>query len=154
MFKKSMIVVCLCVMSWAGTAQAGFLGNNLELQFLQNLVGTPSVSPLSDGLNSNVGGTGIDVTVGSSTLGVTVPDTYSPQSVGLSINNIIPTITDATGSGNGNVSVVSNSVVINNLSPGRENVTLTVPEPGALDLVALGLVMLGMTVYLRRRAQA
>jgi hypothetical protein len=153
MSKKSLIAVCLWGLAWAGTAQAGFLGNNLELQFLQNLALTPSVT-LNDGLNTNVGNTGINVDVGNTTLGVTVP-TGLAGPVGLSfvdVNNSIPTITGATGSGNGDVTFGPNSVTVENLSPGPELLTVTVPEPGAFDLVALGLTILGMTVYQRKRA--
>jgi hypothetical protein len=153
MSKKSLIAVCLLGLAWAGTAQAGFLGNNLELQFLQNLAQSP-VS-LSDGLNLNVGGnTGLNVDVGNTTLGVTVP-TGLAGPVGLSfvdVNNSIPTIIGATGSGNGDVSFGPNSVTVLNLSPGSELLTVTVPEPGAFDLVALGLMILGMTVYQRAHA--
>jgi hypothetical protein len=155
MSNKSIIAVCLCGLAWAGTAQAGFLGNNLELQFLQNLALTPSVT-LSDGLNTNVGNTGINVDVGDTTLGVTVP-TGLADPVGLSfvdVNNSIPTITGATGSGNGDVSFGPNSVSVTNISAGVETLTVTVPEPGAFDLVALGLTMLGMTIYQRKRARA
>jgi len=155
MYNKSLIAMSLCGLMWAGTAQAGFLGNNPELQFLQNLVHTP-VS-LNDGLNSNVGGTGIDVTVGDTTLDVTV-DPAVTGSVGLNfvdVNNSIPTITGATGNGIGNVSFGPNNVQVINLSGGvTESITVTVPEPRAFDLVALGLVIMGMTTYRRRRARA
>ncbi|MEJ2573493.1 MAG: hypothetical protein P8164_07905 [Gammaproteobacteria bacterium] len=157
MHNKSLIIMCLCGLTWAGTAQAGFLSNKPELQFLQSLLGTPS-APLSSGLNSNVSDTGINVTVGDTTLGVTVPSSYGQDPVGLNIvdiNNSIPTITDATGSGNGDVSFGPNNVQVLNLSGGdAATLAVTLPEPGDFDLVALGLTVMGMTIYRRRRARA
>ena len=160
MSKKSTIAVCLCGLVWAGTAQAGFLGNNLELQFLQGLI-HDSVT-VSGGQNQDVGGTGIDVTVGDTTLAVSVPSELTdPLNLNfVDNNNLIPTITDAvitdaTGSGNGGVSFGPNNVEFTNLSGGdTQTVTVTVPEPGALDLFALGLSILGLTTFMRRRALA
>ena len=37
MLKKSMIAMSLCGMMWAMTCQAGFLGNDQDLQFLRNI---------------------------------------------------------------------------------------------------------------------
>lgn len=153
MHNKSLIAMCLCGLAWAGTAQAGFLSNNSELQLLQSLLGTSS-APLSSGLNSDVSGTGIDATVGGTTPGVTAPSSSSQYSVSLDlvdINQSIPTITDATGSGNGDVSISSQAL---NLSGGNTpTIAVTIPEPGDFELVALGLTVMGMTIYRRRRAR-
>jgi len=157
MSKKSMIAVCLCGLAWAGTAQAGFLGNNLELQFLHNLTinSTPPVH-IFDGINNDVGNVpGFNVNVGDTSLLFDVP-TGLPQ-IGVTISNIIPTISDATGTCNNDCVSFdnnTNSLTIDPLSSGREIVTLTVPEPGAFDLMALGLTILGMTIYQRKRASA
>lgn len=155
---KSLLAVCLCGLTWAGTAQAGFLGNNLELQFLQNLLGNAPVNvTVTGGVELPNGPGGISVDIGDSTVDVTVPnDLQGPVGLNIAdINNSVPPITGATGSGNGTVSSGPNNVEITGLNGGdTEHVTVTVPEPGALDLVALGLTLLGMTAYLRRRARA
>jgi len=97
----------------------------------------------------------LNVNVGNTTLAVDVPAGFS-NLYGLKfedVNNSIPTIIGATGSGNGDVTFGPNSVIVTNLTPGSGLLTVTVPEPGAFDLVALGLVILGMTVYQRKRAR-
>ena len=142
---------------WAGSAQAGFLGNNLELQFLQNLVGNlPVTVTVTGGVELPNGPGGISVDIGDTTVDVTVPNTLQGP-VGLNIvdiNNSIPTITGATGGGNGTVSSGPNNVQITDLNSGdTQRVLVTVPEPGALALVALGLTMLWMTSFLRRRVR-
>ena len=159
MSKKSMMAVCLCGLAWAGTAQAGFLGNNLELQLLYNMLPDPTQDPvtLQEGPNNTnlFGITNLNVAVDGTQLAVNVPSGFLNQ-YGLSfedLNNSIPTITGATGSGNGDVSFGPDSVTVLNLSPGSELLTLTVPEPGAFDLVALGLTILGMMVYQQKRAR-
>ena len=157
MSKKLLMAVCLWGLAWAGTAQAGFLGNNLDLQLLINLLPAPTPSvTLQDGLNNNLLGiNNLNVNVGNTTLAVDVPAGFS-NLYGLKfedVNNSIPTIIGATGSGNGDVTFGPNSVTVTNLTPGSELLTVTVPEPGAFDLVALGLVILGMTVSQGKRAR-
>jgi len=138
---------------WAGSAQAGFLGNNLELQFLNNLLSTVSVTPVSDGTIVNgPAGSGITVSLNDTSVDVNNPDSIVGE--GLKINDVtvpLDPITyvqiDPIPSGTTHVDVVF---------PGPESgalKALSVPEPGAFNLVALGLVILGMSVYQRRRAR-
>jgi hypothetical protein len=154
MSNKSLIAVCLWGVVWAGTAQAGFLGNNLELQFLNTLVSTVSVTPTSDGTVVN-GPVGSNITV---TLNDTSVDVNNPAPIlgeGLKITDVtvpLDPITyvqiDSIPSGTTHVAV------FNPTETAALTATATVPEPGAFDLVALGLTILGMTIYQRKRVRA
>ena len=155
---KSIIAICLCGMMWAGNAQAGFLGNNLELQFLQNLLGNLPVNvTVTGGVEIPNGPGGISVDIGDTTVDVVVPNSLQGP-VGLNIvdiNDSVPPITGASGNGPGTVSSGPNNVQITDLNAGdTQRVVVTVPEPGVLPLVVLGLTMLGMTTLLRRRVNA
>jgi len=171
MSKKSMMAVCLCGLVWAGTAQAGFLGNNLELQWLQS--GLPSLSPTSVDVTTNptpasIGG--IDLSIGDQNgIGqiTLISGNVNPQfPADLSIVDINDTLDPIVGVGGlGNLSFGQNNdghqyILISGLSGGIENQGIdvqfasTVPEPGAFDLVALGLMILGMTIYQRKHVRA
>jgi len=166
MFKQSIIIVSLIGLTWAGTAQAGFLGNNLELQWLQNsILATTNVNVTSDPTNASI--MGIDVAIGDTSLGLSgnanLPTDLSIVDINDSLDPIIA------ASGIGNVSYGQNSeghqyILISGLNgPIDSGVDvsfgtpiqlqeITVPEPGAFELVVLGLTMLLITSYLRRRA--
>ena len=161
MFKKSMLAVCLCGLTWAGTAQAGFFNNNLELQFLNSLLSSVQVPAGSSGtvvnVPTNIPNIG-DITV---TLNDTSADVYVPDNLlglGLKITDLTVPVDPVinAGSDGGIVTYGPNYVQIDELpSDTTTTVTVsTVPEPGALNLVALGLTILGMTTYMRRRARA
>jgi hypothetical protein len=138
---------------WAGSAQAGFLGNNLELQFLNNLLSTVSVTPVSDGtVVDGPAGSGITVTLNDASVDVNNPDNIVGE--GLKISDVtvpLDPITyvqiDPIPSGTTHVDVVFDQ-------PETGAVTaLTVPEPGAFNLVALGLAILVLSAYQRHRAR-
>ena len=156
--KKCVIAVFVGGLTWAGYAQAGFLGNNLELQFLQSILSTYNVQVTSGGVTVN-DPSGITVNVGDTTVDVTVPNDVTD--VGLKITDLTPSadpITGASGNG-GDISHGSDFVEIDNLpSDGTTQVAVTfdntVPEPQALDLFALGLAMMGVMTYLRRRRES
>lgn len=150
MSKNSMIAACLCGLMWAGTAQAGFLGNNLELQFLNTLVGTAYVTPTSNGtVVDGPTGSGITVTLNDTSVDVNNPDNIIGE--GLNITDVtvpLDPIVQIDPIPNGTTHVEPfNTQQTALLRP------LTVPEPGAFDLVALGLMILWMTVYQRTRAR-
>ena len=166
MFKQSIIAVSLIGLTWAGTAQAGFLGNNLELQWLQNsILATTNVTVTSDPTNTSI--MGIDVAIGDTSLDLTGNANLPTDLSIVDINDTLDPIIGA--SGIGNVSYGQNSdghqyILISGLDgpvDGGVDVSFgnpivkesTVPEPGAFDLVALGLTMLLITTYLRRRVR-
>jgi hypothetical protein len=154
MIKQTLITVCLCGLTWAGTAQAGFLGTNLELQFLQNLL---NITPTPDSVTVLVGPGvelpdgpgGISVDIGDTTVLVTVPVSLEGP-VGLKI--VDPTNLDQIASVTDLNAGDSKEVPLD--PPGPKLLVAAVPEPGAFALVALGLTILGMTVHQRRRARA
>ena len=155
MSKKSLIAVCLWGVAWAGTAQAGFLGNNLELQFLNTLVSTVSVTPTSDGTVVNgPGPTGSNITV---TLNDTSVDVNNPAPIlgeGLKITDVTVPLDPITYVQIDSIpSGTSHIVVFNPPETAALAAIATVPEPGAFDLVALGLMILGMTIYQRKRVR-
>jgi hypothetical protein len=153
--KKYAIAVFLFGLTWAGYAQAGFLGNNLELQFLQSILNSYTVVVPPGGVTVN-DPSGVSVNVGDTTVDVTVPNDVTD--VGLKITDLTPSadpITGASGNG-GDITNGSNFVEVDNLpSDGTTHVDVTfansVPEPRAIDLFALGLAMMGAVAYLRRR---
>ena len=161
MLKKSIIVASLIGLTWAGTAQAGFLGNNLELQLLQSgLLTLPasSVTVNTDPTNTTI--ENIDLVIGDTSLGLTGSADGKDLAI-IDINDTLDPITGATGIGTGSVSYGTNNdghqyVLISGLSGQIDtsvDVTFasTVPEPGAFDLMVLGLMMLGVTAYQQRR---
>ena len=160
MLKKSIIAVSLIGLAWVGTAQAGFLGNNLELQWLQNsLLATSNVTVNTDPTNTSI--MGIDVAIGDTSLGLTGTANLPTDLSIVDINNTLEPIIGVSGPGasygqdsNGHQYVLISG--LNGPVDGSVDVSFasTVPEPGALDLVALGLAMLGMTAYARRRVNA
>ena len=163
MSKKSMIAVCLCGLAWAGTAQAGFLGNSFDLQLLQTLLNgdiksttLPLTVPNTPGATGTVNINGIDITIGDTTVDLTGP-AYLPSDL-TSVDKTASLIAGATGTGNGTVTTPGpNNILISGLSGQgiRTSVDVSfVPEPGAFDLMALGLTILGMTIYQRKRASA
>ena len=155
--KKYVIAVFVGGLTWAGYAQAGFLGNNLELQFLQNILTTLNVT-VTNGVEVPNGPGGVSVDIGDTTVDVTVPNDV--QGTGLIITDLTPSadpITGASGNG-GDITHGSDFVEIDNLpSDGTTQVAVTfdntVPEPQALDLFALGLAMMGVMTCLRRRRE-
>ena len=161
MLKKSIIVAGLIGLTWAGTAQAGFLGNNLELQLLKSglLSGTSNVPVNTDPTNTTIDT--IDLAIGDTSLGLTGFENGPSDLTLIDINDTLDPITGATGIGTGNVSYGTNGdghqyVLISGLSGQIDtsvDVTFasTVPEPGAFDLMVLGLMMLGVTAYQQRR---
>ena len=184
MSKYSMLAVCLCALTWAGTVQAGFLGNNLELQLLQTMINgdihseTTSVS-VNDPLGTSTTIGGIDVTIDDTTVqlqgAVTLPTSLNVVDLYDSLNPI----TAATGIGSGSVSSgvdgnghqyvlisdlnndIKSSVDVSFASPLLETASFnlvaldaTVPEPGAFNLMALGLTILGIMTYQRKRVRA
>ena len=118
MLKKSMIAMSLCGMMWAMTCQAGFLGNDQDLQFLRNI--NNSVDNLSSDMGGDKGA--LD----------------KPQSKPANLQNRP-----------GDLSIVA--LDSGNSQQAGATLAATVPEPGAFDLVALGLAILGVKSYLRRR---
>ena len=153
--KKYAFAVLLWGLTWAGYAQAGFLGNNLELQFLQSILNSYNVVVPPGGVTVN-DPSGVSVNVGDTTVDVTVPDNVTD--VGLKITDLTPSadpIVGASGNG-GDITTGSNFVEIDNLpSDGTTHVDVsfanTVPEPQAIDLFVLGLMMMGAVAYLRPR---
>jgi hypothetical protein len=169
MSKKAMIAVCLSGLAWAGTAQAGFLGNNLELQWLQTSITHISTVDVTTNQTDTSLYSGITLSIsdnpdGSGTLGFTGGLQTPADLTIVDINNTLDPIIGV--SGLDNVSYGQNSdghqyVLISGLNGqlgNRNNVDVTfastVPEPGAFDLVALGLTILGMTTYQRKRVRA
>jgi hypothetical protein len=118
MLKESIIAMSLCGMMWAVTCQAGFFGNDQDLQFLRNI-------------NNSV-----DI-VSSATRGEKeTPD--NPQNKPADVQNTP-----------GDLSIVALNA--GDTQYADAPLAATVPEPGAFDLVALGLAILGARSYLRRR---
>jgi hypothetical protein len=155
MSNKSLIAICLCGLTWTGTAQAGFLGNNLELSFLSSLLGGPStvsVTPTTPGtvVTSPIPNDGTTVTIGDSTLGINVPVSAGTEQ--LTVKDLTSPIVGSVSSSGGDLTSGSDPIQISNLPAGTTIVT--VPEPGAFNLVALGLMILGAMLLLRRRAAA
>lgn len=125
MLKKSVIAMCLCVTAWAGTCQASFLGNNQDLQFLRDI---NSANKPAQNSGAPVGGN----TASDTGQAATQDQPAQPQYPAGDLTIALDTTGDA-----------QNPVI-----------TATVPEPGALELVALGLVILGSRAYFRRRIRA
>ena len=117
--KKTIIVMSLCGMMWAVTCQAGFLGNDQDLQFLQSI--NNSIDKVSSATGGDKG----------------TPD--KPQNKSANLQNRP-----------GDLSIVALNG--GNTQQAGAMLAATVPEPGAFDLVALGVAILGMRSYLRRRA--
>lgn len=157
MSKNSMIAACLCGLMWAGTAQAGFMNKQLQLTFL----GSPAVDITGGGL-PYTSPNGTVVSVGDTTVTVTGPtETTNPVSLTLAdmLGNVdpitgaylIPPTTAPVG-----LDPQTNSLGISGIMP--DSITTvgvtfqTVPEPGALYLVSLGLMILGVTSYRRKQS--
>ena len=159
MLKKSIIAMSLIGLTWAGTAQAGFLGNNLELQWLQNsLLATSNVTVNTDPTNTSI--MGIDIAIGDTSLDLSGLANLPTDLSIVDINNTLdPIIGVSPGASYGQDSNGHQYVLISGLN-GQIDVGVdvtfasTIPEPGALNLVALGLAMLGLTAFVRRRANA
>ena len=165
MSKKSMMAVCLCGLVWAGTAQAGFLGNSFDLQLLQHLVGggtltatlpDPLIVPNTPGGMASVTIGGIEVTIGDTTIDLSGP-VYNPSDLTIvdTTASLIAGINSKTG--DGTVTSGPDNILISGLQGNNIKTSIGVmfvPEPGAFDLVALGLTILGMTIYQRQRVRA
>jgi len=141
MLKKSMIAMCLCGATWAGSSQASFL-NNQDLQFLWDINHTGkavaaatdskmgaanSQNPSSDlGLVSETLDNGVAIAVP-----LPEPETISSLVVAEPVSE------SRTFSSLSSVSVVALSA--------------PVPEPGTFYLVALGMTVIGLTAHKRQR---
>ena len=169
MLKKSMLAVCLFGLTWAGTAQAGFLGNNLQLQWLQGIspLVTSPVDVTTDPTNTSI--MGIDLAIGDSALDLKGSATLPTDLTIVDINNTLDPIIGASGPGvtygqnsdghqyvliSGLDGNIDTSVDVQFAPTGSQQLLSTVPEPGAFDLMALGLAIMGMKAYLRRRVRA
>lgn len=143
---------------WAGTAQAGFLNKSLELSFLGDLMGTLPTTVTGGNSYSGSGiPDGLSVDIGDTSVAVTVPKTADiTNSIGVKLSDLTDNVDPITGASGYGTSSTTNTLSIENLTgPGTYTADVTfasVPEPGALYLVALGLMILGMSVYRRRQA--
>jgi len=169
MSRKSIFAVCLCGLAWAGTAHAGFLGNNLELQWLQSSITHISTVNVDTNPKDTLLYSGVTLSVsdnpdGSGTLGFTGGLSSPADLTIVDINNTLDPITGVSSLGNASYGQDNNGhqyILISGLDGqlgNRNNVDVTfastVPEPGAFNLMALGLTILGMTLYHRKRVSA
>jgi hypothetical protein len=123
MFKKPILAICLCGATWAGTCQAGFLGNDQDLQFLHNIINSADTNTGAKGSDNATQGNGPD----NSQIGK--PSNSQNRPGDLSIVALNESVTQHVGA----------------------NLAATVPEPGTFYLVAIGLSFFGLTAYRRRR---
>ena len=138
MFKYPILAIFLCGVTWAGTCQAGFLGNDQDLQSLHNMINSGDMNTGNENTgNANSGAEGVDIRTQ-----VNGPD--NSQSDGPI--NIQSRAGDLSAIAQ-NVSVTQDVgyVVSNSANP--------VPEPGTYYLVALGLSVLGVIAYRRPQAR-
>ncbi len=162
---KKVMLICSLALCWAQAAQAGFLGNNLEAQLLQSLVGQFSV-PVSPGEKIDIGATGVTVDVGDTTIDIIVPADVGAVDLTFSdVDAVIDDIVGVTYTGPADISFGPDFLTIEDLPGGSEAhldvsfapaaqarvATQSVPEPAVVALMALGL--LGMAWVRRRGAR-
>jgi hypothetical protein len=118
MFKKPILAICLCGVTWAATSQAGFLGNGQDLQFLRDSMNSEHKITAATGSGSG------------------------PQDRALVDSQITPSVSKNTPGDIALLADTPNAGIIP---------AATVPEPGTLYLVAIGLSFFGLTAYRQRR---
>jgi hypothetical protein len=129
MFKKPILAICLCGVTWAGTCQAGFLGNDQDLQFLHNMINS---------VDTNTGATGSDnATQGNGQ--------YNPSN-GPDNSQIDKSSNSQNRPGDLSIVALNDSVT----QHVGANLAATVPEPGTFYLMAMGLSLFGLSAYRRR----
>ncbi len=138
MLKKSMIAMCLCGATWAGSCQASFFNNSQDLQFLWDINNTGNAVVTATG--SKIGASNSqNLSLASETV-----DDGMAIAVPLPEPEAITSLAVA--------EPVSESGISSSLST-ASGVALaaSVAEPGTFYLIALGLMVIGMTAHRRSR---
>jgi hypothetical protein len=142
MLKKSIVAMCLYGATWAGSCQAGFL-NNQDLQFLWDInhtgdsVATSTDSKMSADNSQNPSSVHSLVSaLPDNGVEITVP-LPEPETIISSL-----TVTEPVSESRTIPSLNAVSIAV---------LAASVPEPGTFYLLALGLTVIGMTIYKRQR---
>lgn len=180
MSKKLIAAMCLCGLTWAGSASASFIGNDIKLQFDDNSGSYSSIVTVSSDPTNTLLYTGtlqgIGIDIFSSSVEINIPNSLSGGTLTISdVNQTMDPISGASLMGGGTLSFGEDFVQLAGVVSGLSTIDVsfgtgtaptllntsqlqilppeTVPEPRSFNLMALGLIILGVTAYQRRLAR-